>query len=99
MMKKSFLVAAVVCVFLLLFGQAFAQGNIIFISRPDKLDTATGENPDKPFIDDLVAAGYTVDTMNSNALEAAPQSKIDSLNNADLVIIGRSTGSGDFGGT
>ncbi|MBN1780567.1 T9SS type A sorting domain-containing protein [bacterium] len=98
-MKKTLLVTLMLCLTLMLSGQLFAQGNIIFISRPDKVDTATGENPDKPFIDDLKAAGYTVDTMNSNALEAATQTKIDSLNNADLVIIGRSTNSGDFGGT
>jgi fructose-specific component phosphotransferase system IIB-like protein len=98
-MKKTWLITVVLCVVMMVAGQLLAQGNIIFISRPDKLDTATGENPDKPFIDDLVAAGYTVNTMNSNALEEASQSKLDSLNNADLVIIGRSTSSGDFGGT
>jgi fructose-specific component phosphotransferase system IIB-like protein len=97
-MKKTWLLTVVLCVVLMAVGQLYAQGNIVFISRPDKLDTATGENPDKPFIDDLVAAGYSVDTMYPTALETASQAILDSLNNADLVIIGRSSDSGVFGG-
>ena len=98
-MKKTLLITVVLCVVMMITGQLFAQGNIVFISRPDKLDTATGENPDNPFIDDLVTAGYTIDTMYPTALETASQEVLDSLNNADLIIIGRSCDSGVFGGT
>ncbi|MEJ2617908.1 MAG: T9SS type A sorting domain-containing protein, partial [Ignavibacteriaceae bacterium] len=51
----------------------------------------------KPFIDDLLADGYKVNTLYSSSLETASQGLVDTLNNADLVIIGRSGSSGDFG--
>ncbi|MGK9477829.1 T9SS type A sorting domain-containing protein [Melioribacter sp. OK-6-Me] len=72
---------------------------IAFVSLPDKIDPATNENADKPFIDDLIAAGYEVFTVYTNSLETASQGLLDSLNSADLVIIGRSGASGDFGGS
>ncbi|MEG8947010.1 T9SS type A sorting domain-containing protein [Rosettibacter firmus] len=72
---------------------------IAFVSLPGKVDPATGEHLDKPFIDDLIAEGYEVYTLYHTSLETAQQSFIDSLNSADLVIIGRSGFSGDFGGT
>ena len=74
------------------------QKNIVFVSRPDKIDPATGENADKPHIDDLLAAGYDVTTFYHTTLSTATQAQLDTLNNADLVIIGRSTASGIFGG-
>ena len=69
---------------------------IVFVSLPGKIDDATGEHTDKPFIDDLKAEGYTVDTLYSSALESASTGLVDSLNEADLVIIGRSITSTDF---
>ena len=71
---------------------------IVFVSRPDKLDPATGANPDDPFIADLQAAGYNVIRFYSLALENASQAALDTLNNANLVILGRSCDSGIFGG-
>jgi hypothetical protein len=74
---------------------------IAFVGLPgkDNPDTPEEGDADKPFIDDLVAAGYTVNTVYTSSLETASQGFVDSLNNADLVIIGRSGSSGDFGGT
>jgi hypothetical protein len=69
---------------------------IVFVSVPEKTDPLTGEHADKPFIDDLIARGYEVITFYNTALELAPQASLDTLNNADLVIIGRSTASTDF---
>jgi fructose-specific component phosphotransferase system IIB-like protein len=69
---------------------------IVFVSKSSVLDD-TGEQADKPFIDDLLAEKYEVITVYSTALETASQGFIDTLNNADLVIIGRSGGSSDFG--
>jgi len=69
---------------------------IVFVSVPEKTDPVTGEHADKPFIDDLIARGYDVITFYNTALELAPQASLDTLNNADLVIIGRSTASSAF---
>ncbi|MEJ5352524.1 MAG: T9SS type A sorting domain-containing protein [Melioribacteraceae bacterium] len=75
------------------------KGLIAFVSLPTKIDPATGENADKPFIDALKNEGYNVYTLYSTSIETASQSFIDSLNSADLVIIGRSGASADFGGS
>ncbi len=72
---------------------------IAFVSLPSKIDPSTNENPDKPFIDDLAAQGYVVNSVYSSSLETASQGLIDTLNNADLVILGRTGNSGDFGGS
>jgi fructose-specific component phosphotransferase system IIB-like protein len=74
---------------------------IAFVSLPgkDNPDTPEEADADKPFIDDLIAEGYVVNTVYSSSLETASQDLLDELNNADLVIIGRSGSSSDFGGT
>jgi hypothetical protein len=72
---------------------------IVFVSLASITDPGTGESADKPFIDDLIAEGYEVNSVYSNSLETASEGLVDTLNNADLVIIGRSGVSGDFGGT
>ncbi len=73
-------------------------GKVIdFVTLSTNTDPATGENRDKPFIDDLKAAGYTVNTNYSSALETDTL-LIDTLNSADLVIVGRTGTSGDFSG-
>ena len=69
---------------------------IAFVSFPDKIDPATNENADQPFIDDLIADEYTVNTYYSSSLET-DSALVDTLNSVDLVIIGRSGSSGDFG--
>lgn len=74
--------------------------NVVFVTlEPTKIDPATGENADQPFIDDLFNAGYDVIEFYDTSLETASEARMDTLNNADLVVIGRSTSSGDFGGT
>jgi len=75
-----------------------AKGNIVFVSRPDKHDDINDVHPDSSHIDELVAAGYTVTTFYNTSLSTASEAQMDTLNNADLVIIGRSTDSGIFGG-
>ena len=72
---------------------------IAFISLASNTDPNTSKSADQPFIDDLEAQGYAVSTLYSSSLETASQGLVDTLNNADLVIIGRSGASGDFGGT
>jgi hypothetical protein len=69
---------------------------IIFVSRPGYLDPATGESSDKPFIDELLNLGYDVKTFYNTALGSASQATLDTLDNADLIIIGRSSASNDF---
>ena len=71
---------------------------IAFISLASNVDPNTGENADLPFIDDLLTDGYKVNTHYSSSLET-DSALVDTLNSADLVIIGRSGASGDFGGT
>lgn len=71
-------------------------GTIAFVSLPGKRDE-NGVHPDQPFIDDLLAEGYEVNSVYSSSLETASQGLLDTLNAADLVIIGRSGASADFG--
>ena len=94
MSKRLLTVIISSLVILFALAQVSAQGTIAFISRPDYVDAATGENPDQPQIDALEGAGYTVYTLYPTELELADQATIDSLENADLVICGRSTNSG-----
>ncbi|MBN2105576.1 T9SS type A sorting domain-containing protein, partial [bacterium] len=75
-----------------------ATGTIVYVSLPTKHDDINDVHPDSSQIDELVAAGYEVITFYNSALELASEATLDTLNNADLVIIGRSGGSGDFGG-
>jgi hypothetical protein len=71
---------------------------IAFISLPGKEDE-NGNHPDQPFIEELISKGYEVFTTYSSALELESKEFTDTLNSADLVIIGRSVSSGDFGGS
>lgn len=71
---------------------------IAFISFPDKEDE-NGNHPDQLFIEELVNAGYEVFTLYSSELESENEEFLDTLNTVDLVIIGRSASSADFGGT
>lgn len=98
MIDKSFFRAFIVlCVVLSALLPVFAQQKtIVFVSRPNYPDPATGEHSDQYFIEDLVLLGYNVITMYNTALETASQATLDTLNNADLVIIGRSASSSDF---
>ena len=75
-----------------------AKATIVYVSLPTKIDESRGENADQPQIGELQALGYEVIPFYNAALELASQETLDTLNNADLVIIGRSGASGDFGG-
>ncbi|MDM7926846.1 MAG: T9SS type A sorting domain-containing protein [bacterium] len=72
---------------------AFAGGNIVFVSLQDgvKIDPATGEYPDMPYIYLLEEEGYTVTTFYNASISTASQETLDTLYNADLIIMGRST--------
>ena len=95
--KTFFRSFIILCVVLSALVPVFAQQKtIVFVSRPDYPDPATGDHSDLYFIDDLVSLGYDVITMYNTALETASEATLDTLNNADLVIIGRSASSTDF---
>ncbi len=72
---------------------AFAGGNIVFVSMQDgvKIDPATGEYPDMPHIYLLQDEGYEVTPFYNASVSTASQETLDTLYNADLIILGRST--------
>jgi hypothetical protein len=97
MRKKTIdLLLCVILLFGLMVTGSAQEKTIVFVSRPEKIDVATGEHSDKPFIDDLEALGFKVVTFYNTALGSASQATLDTLDNADLVIIGRSSASNDF---
>lgn len=71
----------------------FAGGNIVFVSLQDgvKIDPDTGEYPDMPYIYLLEEEGYTVTPFYNASISTASQETLDTLYNADLIIMGRST--------
>jgi hypothetical protein len=73
-----------------------AQKEIVFVYTPATLDAATGENPDIPLMKEFEEAGYIVSPFSTLDLTTATQEQLDSLNNADLVFIGRANGSSSF---
>ncbi|MBN2102726.1 T9SS type A sorting domain-containing protein [bacterium] len=98
MQKKPFVVSLGLLLIIASFNLVYAQQKtIVFVSRPGYLDPFTGEHSDKLFIDDLIDLGYNVIPFYNTALELASEATLDTLNNADLVIVGRSTSSNDFG--
>jgi hypothetical protein len=85
-------------VFLLLFTlimgltiHAQPEGTIVFISRPYDTDPETGEPPDMPHVYALQEAGYDVVIFYNEALSTASQETLDTLYNANLIIMGRSS--------
>jgi hypothetical protein len=64
-----------------------------------KIDPVTGEYPDMTWVHFLEDAGYDVVTFYTDALSTASQELLDTLNNANLVIIGRSVPTTSLGGT
>ena len=92
-------VAMILCVCFIMGLMTFTSAQvktIVFVSRPNYIDTATNEHADQPFIDELEDLGYDVITFYNTALELASPVTLDTLNSADLVIIGRSGSSTDF---
>lgn len=77
----------------------YANGTIVFVSLQDgiKIDPATGEYPDMPHIYALRNAGYNVIVFYNASLSTASQETMDTLYNANLIILGRSTPSTIYG--
>lgn len=72
--------------------------SIVFVANENNTYPKTGEPRDKPFIDTLKNIGYNVKVVYNSYLSFATENELSTYNNADLVIIGRSGSSGDFGG-
>ena len=79
---------------------AQSKGTIYFAMRMDTtiIDPVTGELPDMTWVHALEDSGYVVDTFYTAGLSTASEGFIDTLNNADLVIIGRSVPTTTLGG-
>ena len=82
---------------------AQSKGTIAFVLRMDTVvvDPVTGEWPDMTWIHFLEDAGYDVIKLDTLFLAEDPTSQetLDTLNNADLVIIGRSVPTVTLGST
>lgn len=77
----------------------YAQnGTIVYTLVMDgvKIDPETGDYPDMENIFALEDEGYEVVLFYEDSLSTASQATLDTLNNANLVIIGRSCPSVDF---
>jgi hypothetical protein len=87
--KAIFMLLIVLC----MGGTILAQpeGTIVFISRPDFTDPETGESPDMPHVYALQDSGYDVVIFYNDALSTASQETLDTLYNANLIIMGRSS--------
>ncbi len=73
------------------------EGTIVFISRPGFIDDDTGESPDMPHIYALQDQGYDVVIFYNASLSTASSATMDTLENVNLIIMGRSTPSADYG--
>ncbi len=73
------------------------EGTIVFTSRPGFIDPGTGESPDMLHIYALQDQGYDVIIFYNASLSTASQATLDTLENANLIIMGRSTPSADYG--
>ncbi len=91
------LLAAVFC--LAATARAEYKGNIVFVSYQvdTKIDPATNDYPDMPHILALEDAGYQVTIFYNASLSTAEQATLDTLYNADLIVMGRSTPSPGYG--
>jgi len=80
--------------------RAQSKGTIAFAMRMDTtiIDPVTGELPDMTWVHALEDSGYVVDTFYTAGLSTASQGLLDTLLNADLVIIGRSVPTLTLGG-
>lgn len=79
---------------------AQSKGTIFFALRMDTVvvDPVTGEWPDMTWIHVLEEEGYEVNKFYPTSLSTSPQDTIDLLNNANLIIIGRSVPTATLGG-
>ena len=102
-MKTPRLLALFVALVGLLFGSHLRAANIAFVCDNPNVVGFSGPlagTVDDTFVALLQAAGHNVIryTSDDNTANLMVQADIDALNTNDLVIIGRSTGSGAFQG-
>jgi len=96
-MKATKIIAVALLFIILISIQLFAQKkNIVYFLNPGKA-YEDGTYYEKPTIDFLEEAGYNVIPFYSNTLTTDSEAKLDTLRVlADLILIGRAGGSGDF---
>ena len=94
--KAIFVLLMVLCMATVI--QAQSKGTIVYTILQDgiKIDPETGEYPDMPFIYLLRDEGYEVITFYNDSLSIASPASWDTLTNANLIILGRSTPSLDY---
>jgi len=95
--KSLSLLLMVFCMATVIHAQS--KGTIVFAIRPDLIDPATGEQPDMTWVHVLENEGYNVIQFYNASLSTAEQATLDTLNNANLVIIGRSVPTLTLGGS
>lgn len=91
--KKATIILFLVFVMgLAVFAEA-QEKTIVFVTREDEeyFDPTFSDYADFPFIMMLEGEGYTVTKFYNESLSTASEASLDTLNNADLIILGRST--------
>jgi hypothetical protein len=99
MFTKKTLIMLVIVLSLATITFAQVNGTIVFViyNMDTKLDPVTGEHPSMPHIYALQEAGYDVITFYNGALSSASDETLDTLLNANLIVLGRSTPSTGYG--
>jgi hypothetical protein len=101
MNSKKIVLVILIFLCLVTLIQAQSKGTIVFVVRMDTVvvDPETGEWPDMTWVHFLEDEGYEVIKMSHpQPLSTAEQATYDTLNNANLVIIGRSVPTLTLGG-
>jgi hypothetical protein len=95
--KVMFMLWVIFCMAPVIFAQS--KGTIVFVSYQvdTKIDPETSDYPDMPHIYALQDEGYNVIKFYNDSLSAASSATLDTLINADLIIMGRSTPSPGYG--
>ncbi|MBN1479273.1 T9SS type A sorting domain-containing protein [candidate division KSB1 bacterium] len=95
--KAVFMLLTVICMSTIIHAQS--KGTIVFVSYQvdTKIDPDTGEYPDMPHIYALEDEGYDVVIFYNASLSSASEATLDTLYDADLIIMGRSTPSTGYG--
>ncbi|RPI00259.1 MAG: T9SS C-terminal target domain-containing protein [Calditrichaeota bacterium] len=99
MFSKRALCMIIVVVGLATVINAQSKGQIVFVSYQvdTKIDPETNDYPDMPHIYALQDAGYEVIIFYNESLSTAEQATLDTLLNANLIVMGRSTPSPGYG--
>lgn len=95
--KTIFLLLIVLMTGTIVYAQS--AGTIVFVTYDwiNKIDPETGESPDMPHIYALEAAGYDVFPFYNASLSTAEVATLDTLYEANLIIMGRTTPSTGYG--